>query len=570
PESQAPTIRVMAVDADPASASEVGRITLDDNNTTIQGLYLAEKINNEQLLSVVSSENYYHIYYDDVIFEAPVEAPFIETDGGEASSSETSSAGSGVAVSRAEGAAVLQDYHQNRTILSTYRVNNPAQVTEAWKLAIEGQYISSRVVNNTLFVVTSFYPMDEVPPLMATFDQASDVPIEALLPDQVYNDAEVDKLISENDCFVPDTYDSSNKYAQLVTITAVPLADPDARASACMLGNSYELYASTESMYLIEQHYPENFDIHKFAISDGFPVYHASTSLSGHVGFNNPAFRLSESGDYLRVVHTEQSDGERRFAHRLTILKEANDGAARFDVVADIPNSNRPSAIGKPNEDIYAVRYVGDMAYVVTFQRTDPLYAINLTSPEDPFIAGSVEIPGFADYLHPIGSNLLLGVGRQASDEGRQQGIKVSLFDVSNPAAPREVDRQVYGNQYSNSPLEYDAKALSELFHVDTQTHRITIPMSVTGAQQGENTSDEFKADYHWLYDGLELLEVNSEAKTLTAVGTLKSYSSENEAERRWGHIQRGLLMGESVHFVYGNHVWSSQWNNPISSTGAQ
>ena len=91
-----------------------------------------------------------------------------------------------------------------------------------------------------------------------------------------------------------------------------------------------------------------------------------------------------------------------------------------------------------PGETIKSVRFTGDTGYVVTFEQTDPLFVIDLSNPEKPEIKGELKIPGFSTYLHPVGENLVLGVGVDGDENGQNNGMKVSLFDVSDPTNPIE------------------------------------------------------------------------------------------------------------------------------------
>jgi hypothetical protein len=108
-------------------------------------------------------------------------------------------------------------------------------------------------------------------------------------------------------------------------------------------------------------------------------------------------------------------------------------------------------------EQIYAVRFVGPVGYVVTFRQTDPLYAVDLRDPAHPRLTGTLELTGFSAYLHPLPGDRLLGVGQEAGRTGAVQGLQVSLFDVSDPAHPVRVARQVIGGAHSEA--EYDPHA---------------------------------------------------------------------------------------------------------------
>ncbi|GGI02833.1 beta-propeller domain-containing protein [Egicoccus halophilus] len=108
-------------------------------------------------------------------------------------------------------------------------------------------------------------------------------------------------------------------------------------------------------------------------------------------------------------------------------------------------------------ERIYAVRFLGDVGYVVTFRETDPLYTIDLREPTEPEVTGELKITGYSAYLHPVGDDLLLGVGQDADLDGRTLGLQVSLFDVSDPAAPQRLDQLTVADGHSDS--EYDHHA---------------------------------------------------------------------------------------------------------------
>lgn len=94
-------------------------------------------------------------------------------------------------------------------------------------------------------------------------------------------------------------------------------------------------------------------------------------------------------------------------------------------------------------ERIYAVRFIGEKGYIVTFRQTDPFFVVDLSDPKNPKIAGELKIPGFSSYLHPLGENMILGVGMEESK------VKLSLFDVSDPENPVEIDRYLLAESYS-------------------------------------------------------------------------------------------------------------------------
>ena len=106
--------------------------------------------------------------------------------------------------------------------------------------------------------------------------------------------------------------------------------------------------------------------------------------------------------------------------------------------------AGRIGGLGK-GERVYSVRFVGDTGYVVTFRQIDPLYTLDLADPERPRVLGELKIPGYSAYLHPIGEGLLLGVGQDATEEGRPTGTQISIFDVSDLRRPTRVHQEALG-----------------------------------------------------------------------------------------------------------------------------
>ena len=103
------------------------------------------------------------------------------------------------------------------------------------------------------------------------------------------------------------------------------------------------------------------------------------------------------------------------------------------------------------------MRFVGDVGYVVTFRQIDPLYTLDLAVPEQPRVLGELKIPGYSAYLHPIGDDLLLGIGQDATDDGRATGTQVSIFDVSDLRRPSRLHRLTLGPGWSEAESDHHA-----------------------------------------------------------------------------------------------------------------
>lgn len=181
--------------------------------------------------------------------------------------------------------------------------------------------------------------------------------------------------------------------------------------------------------------------IHAFGLSDDGPAtYLASGTVDGWI---KDRFALSEHEGVLRVATTTSSDDGVTSSQVVTLGREGD----------DLVELGSVDGLGK-TEQIYAVRYLGDTAYVVTFRQTDPLYVLDLADPRKPRATGELKITGYSGYLHDVGDGRLVGVGQEATAEGRTVGAQVSLFDVSDPSAPAKLDGHVLENAWTDAEVD--------------------------------------------------------------------------------------------------------------------
>ncbi|GIG60117.1 hypothetical protein Lfu02_44890 [Longispora fulva] len=181
----------------------------------------------------------------------------------------------------------------------------------------------------------------------------------------------------------------------------------------------------------------------------GRPVYVASGEVPGWL-LNQ--YSLSEFDGRLRVATTSDQriwGGTERGASHSGVYVLRRKGA-------DLAEVGKVDGLGR-GERIYAVRFVGPTGYVVTFRQVDPLYVLDLRRPEEPKVTGELTISGYSAYLHPAGDGRLIGVGQEASEQGRVQGTQVSLFDVKDPAKPWRLAQYVLAGAYSEA--EFDPHA---------------------------------------------------------------------------------------------------------------
>ena len=229
-------------------------------------------------------------------------------------------------------------------------------------------------------------------------------------------------------------------------IDVSPDCQPPAVDSDAVMTDAQTVYASLGSVYVATAGGWQSGDtsIHRFDIDGPQRTdYRASGQVPGDL-LNQ--FSMSEDRGVLRAATTDSSGSESQSS--VTVLATRS---GRLEKVGQVGGLGR-------GEEIYAVRFIGDRGYVVTFRQTDPLYTLDLADPAHPVVRGELKILGYSSYLHPVGEHELLGVGQDASPEGIRQGTQLSLFDVADPGAPRLLHRRALGAATS-SDVEYDHHA---------------------------------------------------------------------------------------------------------------
>ncbi len=270
-------------------------------------------------------------------------------------------------------------------------------------------------------------------------------PLEDWLPvrKEMVNGELVELPPSCTDFFVPGAAAAGNG---ITNVVALDLAAPSAPiAGASVLGFTDEVYANHEVLVLAHTEYGsgwpqtrEQTALHRFELNEKTIAYAGSGTVSGHL---HDQFSIDEQKGVLRVSTTENvpvGDWDSTTMNRVVTLAGQN---GRLEVVGD----TGPLAEG---ETIYSTRFVGDKGYVVTFRQVDPLFVIDLSRPERPVVLGELKIPGFSDYMQPLGENHLLTIGRDVDEEGwGPNALALQIFDVSNPTAPRLAHKHVFDKE---------------------------------------------------------------------------------------------------------------------------
>jgi hypothetical protein len=265
--------------------------------------------------------------------------------------------------------------------------------------------------------------------------------------------------------------------------------------------------------------------IHQFSLDDGTGAsYVASGEVQGRL-LNQ--FAMSEYNGDLRVATTTDNWGNFGDQSESTVYVLRPNGT-------DLEQISSISGLGK-GEQIYSVRFIDDVGYVVTFRQIDPLYVLDLSDPANPVLDGELKIPGYSAYLHPVGEGLLLGVGQDATDEGRTTGTQLSLFDVSDPANPQRISTLPIGGQ---SEVEWDHKAF--LFWEPDGT--IVLPVSPGWSDCGPAV-DCLAKGINDAGGGAVVAELDG--RELKARGTISHTNPNNQG--CWNPLQRSIVIDDEL-----------------------
>jgi uncharacterized secreted protein with C-terminal beta-propeller domain len=213
-----------------------------------------------------------------------------------------------------------------------------------------------------------------------------------------------------------------------------------------------------------------------------------------------------------------------------------------------------------PKEDIYSARFMGDRCYIVTFKKIDPLFVIDLTNPTSPTILGKLKIPGYSNYLHPYDENHVIGLGKNTieAEEGDfawYQGIKISLFDVTDVSNPKEEAMIEVGDRGTDSPALSDHRA----FLLSRDRSLLVIPILEAKINPDQYAgSPPANAHGDFVYQGAYVFDVSLRGIVLRGRIThlqddalLKSgYWFDSEYS-----VERSLYIGDNLYTISGRMV---------------
>ena len=367
--------------------------------------------------------------------------------------------------------ANTEEYYPTNETYTTAKIYNIEDRTNPKlerTIELEGYYLSSRMIGDNVYLISN----KNIYAYLCNYYKATQLDEEEFKPKYV-DTATGESIKSINfDCiyYIPEFEDTN-----YLNIAAFNITNNEPASINSYLGAGNQMYASSTNLYITKTKYNYddetdiNTEIYKFNLKDATCTFSKTGEVPGSV-LNQ--FSMDENNGYFRIATTDSTswDSESN-TNNLYVLNENLEIVGKVEGLA-------------PGERIYSVRFMGNRAYMVTFVQTDPLFVIDLSDPTNPTVLGELKIPGYSTYLHPYDENHLIGFGENTKvvnygygDQVVTDGMKIALFDVTDPNNPTEMYSVNIGGKGTYSELLYNHKAL--LFSKGKNI--IAFPISTTG-----------------------------------------------------------------------------------------
>ena len=396
----------------------------------------------------------------------------------------------------------------SQTVIDIYDISDRSNPVLSKDVRIDGGYFDARLIDEYVYVVSTEYTYD--------IYRAVDDKNYTLNPPEISINGS-NSTIPPTDIYYVDVPELSDTMTHVISIN---LNTNDVAEKSFMLGSSQTMYVSRNNIFLASVHYPyypvlymtrdgtsssstseqETTILHKVSINTGDVTYIAQGEVPGTI-LNQ--FSMDEYNGYLRIATTSGNNWMEgsQTTNNVYVLNENLEQVGKIENIA-------------PGESLYAARFLGNRAYLVTFVQVDPLFTVDLSDPANPQILGQLSIPGYSDYLQPYDETHLIGIGKEVDpsiDADKIHtpgavyytavlGVKIALFDVTDIANPVEVSKVVIGDRGTDSPALYDHHA----FLFDKEKQLLVIPISLYEIPQKTldsiNTSNisELPSDWKW------------------------------------------------------------------------
>jgi uncharacterized secreted protein with C-terminal beta-propeller domain len=494
-------------------------------------------------------------------------------------------------------------YYSPRTFVNVYDVTDRANPVLTRNVSVDGNYFDSRMIGDYVYLIAN----DPV-----NYGGTNPIPM------PVIASGSVSRTIAASDVYYFDYPDTSYVFTNVISINTQN-DNQELNSKTFLMGYSENLFVSTSNIYVTYTKRLSDYDFYDRILDEAVipavsvqeqvkisairdsnltkyeEMQQIGKSLQDYVdslGPENGAQVMKTIQDNYQKVQTEiAKEMEKTIIHKISIdngnIEYLTNGGVPGYVLnqfsMDEYNNNFRIAtttgnwgqnqlnnvyvldsnlqiIGKvedlaQGERIYSVRFLGEKGYLVTFRQIDPLFVIDLSVPTNPTVLGYLKIPGVSDYLHPYDDTHIIGVGNNASENGRINGLKLSLFDVSDFANPKEVSTYVIGGTgvYASSDALYDHKAF--LFSKDKNL--MVIPISINTYSKDWQQSSYWQGAYVFNVDLTNGIVARGNVTHINETANKTEYYYDYNAQ-----IRRSLYMDDVLYTLSGKMIKMNDLNN--------
>ena len=356
------------------------------------------------------------------------------------------------------------------TSAKLYNVKDKINPTLERTVEVEGDYLTARMIDSNVYIVSNKYMYYAY---ICNMYKASELNEDDFKPHYLDTATSNETKSINFDCiyYIPEFEDTN-----YLNIVAFNITNNQEANVESYLGAGEEIYASKENLYVTKTKYDYEknnktsitTEIYKFNLNNANCIFAKAGDVPGSV-LNQ--FSMDECNGYFRIATTDSTSwNSESNTNNLYVLNENLETIGKIEGLAK-------------GERIYSVRFMGNRAYMVTFVETDPLFVIDLSNPTTPTVLGELKIPGYSKYLHPYDETHLIGIGEDTEvvnygygDRVVTNGMKMAMFDVTDPNNPQELYNVKIGEKGTYSELLYNHKAL--LF--SKEKNIIAFPISIT------------------------------------------------------------------------------------------
>lgn len=356
------------------------------------------------------------------------------------------------------------------TSAKIYNVKDKTNPTLERTVEVEGSYLTARMIDSNVYIASNKYMYYAY---ICNMYKASELNEDDFKPHYLDTATSNETKSINFDCiyYIPEFEDTN-----YLNIVAFNITNNQEANVESYLGAGEEIYASKENLYVTKTKYDYEknnktsitTEIYKFNLNNANCTFAKAGDVPGSV-LNQ--FSMDECNGYFRIATTDSTSwNSESNTNNLYVLNENLETIGKIEGLAK-------------GERIYSVRFMGNRAYMVTFVETDPLFVIDLSNPTTPTVLGELKIPGYSKYLHPYDETHLIGIGEDTEvvnygygDRVVTNGMKMAMFDVTDPNNPQELYNVKIGEKGTYSELLYNHKAL--LF--SKEKNIIAFPISIT------------------------------------------------------------------------------------------